>query len=63
MGGAEKCLLPLGDGVILDAILQTLSAQVYPVLLNSNCDAALFARFGLALLPDAIPTGTSAVRC
>ncbi len=52
MGGVDKALLPLGDGVVLDAILARLRPQAGPIALNANGDPARFDRFGLPVVPD-----------
>jgi molybdopterin-guanine dinucleotide biosynthesis protein A len=54
MGGGDKGLLALGDGVILDHVLARLGPQVGALALNANGDAARFARFGLPVLPDPV---------
>ncbi|MFB9151332.1 molybdenum cofactor guanylyltransferase MobA [Roseovarius ramblicola] len=54
MGGGDKGLLPLGEGVILDRVIARLAPQVAAVALNANGDPARFAGFGLTVLPDPI---------
>ena len=54
MGGGDTCLLPLGDGVILDQVLARLTPQVDAVVLNANGDPARFSRFDLPVVPDSI---------
>ncbi|SEN34261.1 molybdenum cofactor guanylyltransferase [Roseovarius tolerans] len=54
MGGGDKGLLALGDGVILDHVLARLTPQVGAVALNANGAPARFAGFGLPVLPDPI---------
>lgn len=54
MGGGDKGLLALGDGVILDHVIARLAPQVGAVALNANGDPARFARFGLPVLADPI---------
>lgn len=54
LGGIEKCLARLGDGVILDAVVKALAPQAHPLLLNSNSAPELFSRFGLEVLPDVL---------
>src|SRR6056297_1836179 len=54
MGGGDKGLLALGEGVILDHVLARLGPQVGAVALNANGNPARFAAFGLPVLPDPI---------
>ncbi|SEP79374.1 molybdenum cofactor guanylyltransferase MobA [Thalassovita taeanensis] len=54
MGGGDKCLLPLGGGVVLDQVVARLEPQVAKVALNANGDAARFAGFGLPVLADGV---------
>ncbi|MBB5515016.1 molybdopterin-guanine dinucleotide biosynthesis protein A [Rubricella aquisinus] len=52
MGGVDKALLPLGDGVVLDHLMTRLRPQVGRIAINANGDAARFDRFDLPVLPD-----------
>ena len=54
MGGGDKGLLALGEGVILDHVLARLRPQVGALALNANGDPARFSRFGLPVLPDPV---------
>ncbi len=54
MGGGDKGLLALGQGVILDHVIARLGPQVGAMALNANGDPARFAAFGLPVLPDPI---------
>lgn len=54
MGGADKGLLPLGDGVLLDHVIGRLAPQVAGLALNANGDPQRFARFGLPVVADSI---------
>ncbi|GAW33584.1 molybdenum cofactor guanylyltransferase [Roseovarius sp. A-2] len=54
MGGGDKGLLALGEGVILDHVLARLGPQVGALALNANGTPERFARFGLPVLPDPI---------
>src|SRR6056297_3637415 len=54
MGGGDKGLLALGEGVILDHVLARLGPQVGAVALNANGNPARFTAFGLPVLPDPI---------
>ena len=53
MGGADKCLLPLGEARIIDEILRRLPADM-PVALNANGDPARFADLNIPVLPDSV---------
>jgi molybdopterin-guanine dinucleotide biosynthesis protein A len=55
MGGGDKCLLPLGTGTLLDAVIARIRPQVGALVLNANGDPARFARFGLEVVPDPVP--------
>lgn len=55
MGVPDKCLVPLGGKAILEHILDVMKPQTHAVLINSNSDPALFARFGLPVRPDDLP--------
>ncbi len=52
MGGGDKCLLPLGDVTVLDALLARLTPQVAAMAISANGDAGRFRRFGLPVLSD-----------
>ncbi|MEM8869706.1 MAG: molybdenum cofactor guanylyltransferase MobA [Pseudomonadota bacterium] len=54
MGGGDKCLLPMGDGVLLDQVLLRLAPQVAGIALNANGDPDRFGRFGLPVIPDTV---------
>lgn len=54
MGGGDKCLLKLGQGTLLDSVLDRLRPQVADVVLNANGDPARFAGFGLDVIPDGV---------
>ena len=54
MGGGDKTLLPLGGKPILQHILDRLSPQCAPILLNANGDASRFQAFGLGVYADAV---------
>jgi molybdopterin-guanine dinucleotide biosynthesis protein A len=55
MGGGDKSLLPLGQGTLLDHVIDRLGPQVADLALNANGDPARFARLGLPVLPDSVP--------
>lgn len=54
MGGGDKCLLPLGDGCLLDRVIARLAPQVDTLALNANGDSARFAGFGLPVIADSV---------
>lgn len=54
MGGGDKCLLPLGDGVLLDQVLARLAPQVSRIVINANGDPTRFARFDLPVVADSV---------
>lgn len=55
MGGGNKCLLPVADKSLIAHILERLAPQTSDILINTNSDPAPFLKFGLPVLPDAIP--------
>lgn len=55
MGGADKGLLPLAGGRILDHVIAGLAPQCAPLAINANGDPARFADFALPVLPDPLP--------
>lgn len=55
MGGGDKALLPLAGASMLARVLARLAPQVDTVVINANGDAARFAAFGLAVVPDTEP--------
>lgn len=52
MGGADKLLLPLGGGTILDAILDRLAPQVALIAVNTAGDPGRLVRWDLPVWPD-----------
>lgn len=54
MGGEDKILLPLGDRVILDEIIDRLQPQVAALLLNSNRAASRFSSYSLPVAADIV---------
>lgn len=54
MGGGDKGLLPLGDGTLLDHVLDRLGPQVQSVALNANGDPARFEHYDLPVLADSV---------
>lgn len=55
MGGGDKCLLELGGKPVLGRIIERVSPQLGPLVLNANGDPARFAEFGLPVVADAVP--------
>ena len=54
MGGHDKALIKVGGQSLLDRIIERLSPQVGPMILNANGDPARFAGFTLPVVPDVI---------
>lgn len=54
MGGGDKCLLEVGGETLLRRIADTASAQVGPLVLNTNSDPSLFEVYGLPVVPDVV---------
>ncbi|PCK08168.1 MAG: hypothetical protein COA42_10630 [Alteromonadaceae bacterium] len=52
MGGADKCLLRVGQLSILERTVRTLSKQSENIYLNVNGDASRFAQSGLEIFAD-----------
>ena len=52
LGGVDKALVPLGGRPLIAHVLERLAPQVGTLAISANGDAARFARFGLAVLPD-----------
>jgi len=52
MGGQDKAFLSLKGKPLLDCAIMRLGAQVDALAINSNADAALFADYAPALVPD-----------
>lgn len=57
MGGADKALLPLGSGTLLDQAVARLGPQVAALAVSANGDPARLERFGLPVLADEVPMG------
>lgn len=55
MGGGDKGLLPLGEGRLIDHVLERLGGQVSGIALNANGDPARFSDLGLPVIPDTLP--------
>ena len=55
MGGGDKCLKELSNGVtLLDVVISGLKDQVEMIALNANGDASRFEQFGLPVLRDGV---------
>ncbi|MBM9593328.1 molybdenum cofactor guanylyltransferase MobA [Roseitranquillus sediminis] len=54
MGGGDKGLMSLGEGTILDHVIERLEPQVRGLAINANGDASRFAPQELPVLPDGI---------
>ena len=56
MGGGDKFLLPLTGRRLIDHVVARLAPQVGALAISANCDPALLADTGLAVLADAPPS-------
>ncbi len=57
MNGGDKALRAFGQATLLDHVLARLAGQrAHAVVLNANGDPARFARFGLPVVPDTVPS-------
>jgi molybdopterin-guanine dinucleotide biosynthesis protein A len=54
MGGGDKCLLPLGHGTILSAVIDRIRPQVGPLAISANGQPDRFALFGLPVVADTV---------
>jgi molybdenum cofactor guanylyltransferase len=50
----DKTLLELGDGTMLDAVIERLAPQVDQIVINANGDPARFDDFGLPVVRDTV---------
>lgn len=55
MGGGEKALRGLGGRPMIAHVIDRLAPQVGAIAINANADPALYAGFGLPVLPDIHP--------
>ncbi|MEO0357593.1 MAG: molybdenum cofactor guanylyltransferase MobA [Pseudomonadota bacterium] len=55
MGGGDKALLPLGDGVVMDHVWDRLAPQTGKVAINANGDPARWRAWNGPVLPDTLP--------
>jgi molybdopterin-guanine dinucleotide biosynthesis protein A len=55
MGGGDKPMRMVGGRTILDHVIERLSPQCEPVLLNANGDPSRFSSFHLPIVPDSVP--------
>lgn len=55
MGGGHKMLKSVGGKSVLTRLIARLRPQVRALVLNVNADPALFAEFGLPVVPDDVP--------
>jgi len=55
MGGGHKALLPLGQGRVIDHVLDRLRPQCDVIALSANGDPDPWADLGLPILPDSLP--------
>jgi molybdopterin-guanine dinucleotide biosynthesis protein A len=54
MGGGDKALIEVDGQTLLDRVIERLSPQVGPMVLNANGDPARFASLTLPVAPDVI---------
>lgn len=54
LGAVEKPLVPLGGRPLIAHVIERLSPQAGPLLINANAPAGIYAGFGLPVLPDTI---------
>lgn len=54
MGRADKCLVDLAGETLLGRIVETASAQVGPLVLNTNSDPKLFVDYDLPVASDVV---------
>lgn len=54
MGGGDKALLPLGDGVLLDQVMDRLTPQVDQFAINANGDTTRWVNWDCSVLPDTV---------
>jgi molybdenum cofactor guanylyltransferase len=54
MGGGDKCLRRLGEGTILEHVIERARPHVAALMLNANGDPARFAGFNLPVMADVI---------
>lgn len=57
MGGVDKALVVFAGRSLMSHVLDRLEPQVDQVLISANGDAARFAAFGCAVVPDDRPQG------
>ena len=55
MGGGDKGMIKIGGQTILERVLERLTPQCSPVVINANGDPSRFAFTGLPVVPDDIP--------
>lgn len=55
MGGGHKILKNVGGKSVLTRLIARLGPQVHALVLNVNTEPALFAEFGLPVVPDDVP--------
>ena len=53
IGGGDKCLRELAGRTLLDHVIERVRAQVGGLILSANGDPERFAKWGLAVIPDA----------
>lgn len=54
MGGGDKAMIEVEGQSLLDRVIERLSPQVGPMILNANGDPNRFAQFTLPVVPDVV---------
>ncbi len=54
MGGVDKGLQPLNGRALVERVIERLAPQVQEILVNANQNAGIYARFGHAVIADAV---------
>lgn len=55
MGGRDKGLVEVAGRPMIEYVLEALRPQVNTVLINANRNMETYARYGAAVIPDALP--------
>lgn len=55
MGGRDKGLVEVAGRPMIEYVLESLQSQVNAVLINANRNIDSYARYGVPVIPDALP--------